>query len=414
MISLIRLLRKRLSQGLHPVNCANIDVALLDSRILFSANPLAMTIETAEDAPAFDVDLEDIFTIDDNNPDTVFQVQSHSNEHIQSLTIEDGHLQIELKGDANGQAEISLLASIGAVSQELELTLDIEAVNDAPEFLGFTNVTSTQNFTTVDLFAAFEDVEDDDQSLTFSVASMSDAFSSASIDQETGILTLFHSSNASGVADVVVTATDTGGLTTGEAAPEGFQVYDSMILKPNADMPSPADLGLTKLQFWTSWYFFEHDGTSYDTSELDADGFAHKILKYASNRSKIVFDIENDYYTNTPEGRDRFAEVLDIANELRPNLDIGIYRILPERQWYNPVNWARAQEDSALGLQTWFSRDYDYFKDGYDRWLERNAQYREQTVSAEFGGQTVADMVDTIYPSLYTFFFDNVRSSSRH
>ncbi|MCA9216607.1 MAG: tandem-95 repeat protein, partial [Planctomycetales bacterium] len=49
-----------------------------------------------------------------------------------------------------------------------------------------------------------------------------------------------------------------------------------------------------------------------------------------------------------------------------------------------------------------------------DRWLERNAQYREQTVSAEFGGQTVADMVDTIYPSLYTFFFDNVRSSSRH
>ena len=415
MISLIRSLRKRPRLDAH-TGRANIDVALLDSRVLFSATPLAMTFETAEDAPDFDVDLRDMFTIDDGNEGVTFEIQSESAEHIESLTIdEDGLLHVSLNEDANGLAEISVLASLGELTEELDLTLDIESVNDSPDFVGFTNVETNDNVTTIDLFDAFEDVEDSDSDLTFAISSVSDdsAFVSMSIDQSTGILTLVHSTDASGSVEVTVTATDSEGLTTGNAAPEGFQVYDHLSIA-RGDFPvSPDELGLTKLQFWTGWYFFDQVDGKYDYSQLDADGFETKILERAHTDSKIMFDIENDYYVNTPEGRDRFAEVLYIAKQANPDLDVGMYRYLPERQWWNSVNWARAQEDAEQGFLTYYTNNYDHFKERYEAWHDRNELYRTETVSEEFGGQTLGDMVDTVHPSLYTFFWDNTRSSSQ-
>lgn len=417
MISQLLNLRKRKRKRISRAPGANIDVAVLDDRVLFSANPLAMVIDTAEDAPAFDVDLNEIFSIDDGEVGTSFEIQPESDlQQFKSLSITDGILRVELEGDVNGAADISVLASLGELTEELDLRFDIESVNDSPVFNGFSSATTVDGITTVDLFSAFDDVEDADSELTFAIAESTDlsAFDSVTIDQSTGTLILHHGENASGSATLTITATDTGGLTTGMGTPDGFQVYDTLRVTPVGDEPSPAELGLTKLQFWTSWYFFEkHDG-QYDTTQLDVDGFTSKIEQFANTTSKLMFDIENETFVNTPEGRDHFAQVAYLAKQVQPDLDIGFYRILPERQWFNAVNWERAQADAELGLTTSYSSRLEQYQEAYESWLDRNEQYRVSAANEEFGGVPVADLVDTIYPSLYTFYYDNVKPISNY
>jgi VCBS repeat-containing protein len=64
----------------------------------------------------------------------------------------------------------------------------------------------------------------------------------------------------------------------------------------------------------------------------------------------------------------------------------------------------RAEEDAAKGINTPYSERYALYHDDYDAWLERNALYRTEPVSI---GGTVAERVDAIHASLYTFYYDN-------
>lgn len=68
----------------------------------------------------------------------------------------------------------------------------------------------------VDLYALFDDLQDSDSQLTYSIASNSGPglFDSLSIDQSTGELLVNSSASASGRASIVVEATDTSGLST--------------------------------------------------------------------------------------------------------------------------------------------------------------------------------------------------------
>ncbi len=118
----------------------------------------------------------------------------------------------------------------------------------------------------------------------------------------------------------------------------------------------------------------------------------------------VVFNIEHPLYSNTPEGRDRFAEVLAIANEERPDLEIGIYGYLPERSWHEPVNWDVMKQHQELGISSWYTGNSALFTADYAAWQANNALYRTQPVSEPYGGRPLADMVDAVHPSLYTFY----------
>lgn len=88
--------------------------------------------------------------------------------------------------------------------------------NDAPTTVGIANYSGSEDDAnqTIDLFAAFGDVEDTDSQLTYQVVSNSNAalFASTTIDATAGTLTLDFAENAYGSATLVVRATDTGGL----------------------------------------------------------------------------------------------------------------------------------------------------------------------------------------------------------
>ncbi|MCH2172094.1 DUF4347 domain-containing protein, partial [Myxococcota bacterium] len=89
-------------------------------------------------------------------------------------------------------------------------------VNAAPTTVGIDDVSVLEDApnTVIDLFAAFDDIEDADEDLTYTVTSNSnpDLFDSVSVDGSAGTLTLDYALNAFGSADLEVRATDTLGF----------------------------------------------------------------------------------------------------------------------------------------------------------------------------------------------------------
>ena len=103
----------------------------------------------------------------------------------------------------------------GAITQ-MVVTIDGSAAtsNTQPTTSGIGNVSVTENAadTLIDLYAAFADVEDPDNALVYTVESNTNSslFTSTNIAGQN--LTLDYAATGTGTADIIVRATDTGGL----------------------------------------------------------------------------------------------------------------------------------------------------------------------------------------------------------
>jgi hypothetical protein len=284
--------------------------------------------------------------------------------------------------------------------------------NTAPVFQGFANaITRTDSQTVVDLFAAFSDAQDSDSQLTYRLVSNSrpDLFSSIVWDLPNGKLILNHAAGMAGTSQLTLAATDRGGLTTGTPVAQGFRVYDQIAGTAGVMAPDKTGVGLARNTLWTHWYFFDYVNGRYDFSQLAVQKFLDALAAVPASEAAIpiVFDIENDYYVNTPEGRDRFAEVFHLAQQARPDLTFGLYMYVPERSWYQPVYWERSLHEQSLGISTWYTRNAATLKQDYDAWVARNELFRTQPVAPQFGGTPLADMMDNINVSLYTVMRNN-------
>ena len=122
--------------------------------------------------------------------------------------------------DGTLNLDFSTLADHAKVSaiEVIALGGSVSNTNTAPTTTGIANVTASENApnTVIDLYAAFNDVEDTDADLAYLLYSNSNAslFSAVTIDDITGKLTLDYAPNATGSAFLTVQATDTGGLST--------------------------------------------------------------------------------------------------------------------------------------------------------------------------------------------------------
>ena len=92
----------------------------------------------------------------------------------------------------------------------------VTVTNQPPTTTGISNVMVDEDAsnTTVNLFAAFADVEDSDANLTYTIQSNTNTglFTSTTIDGVAGNLTLNYAPDQNGSADLTIRATDTGGL----------------------------------------------------------------------------------------------------------------------------------------------------------------------------------------------------------
>ena len=215
--------RRTANGGLNPK--PNIDVARLENRTLLSATPLtldALNLDSFEDDPQLDVELEQHFSVDDSGRQIDYSVEiEFGAELIEAFTFDEQNvLQLNLAENRYGDAAFAILADDGAGNRELlPVNLSLESVNDAPTTTGILDryVTSDAQRTVIDLHAVFDDVEDGPEGLRYTVVNNSNVglFESVNIDHSLGQLILDHVDGVTGVADLTVIATDSGGLSVG-------------------------------------------------------------------------------------------------------------------------------------------------------------------------------------------------------
>ena len=410
-------------------NVVNLDLVPLEDRTLFSGTPMpvgSIDIEAAEDSLDTTHNLLDYFSVDDNGGNFDLTVVENSNaELFADVRVSDlGALILDYAEHAHGSARLVVEGSnVTGNVEQLEIIVDVESVNDSPTFNAlrdFTVVDESAGQTIIDLYGAFEDVEDADADLTFDIVTNSnpEIFSSIRFDQQSGLLILDHAADVMGAAELTIVARDTGGLSVGMGTSDEFRVFNRFGNINGADRPTGIDdLGMSQLNLWTHWWFFEYVPAtrSFITDVTLVERFADRVTNYDGDPEiPIVLDIENEYFVNTEAGRDRFAEVLSVVNEIRPDLEVGIYRILPERNWTAPVYLARAEADESAGLLTGWNASMEERQALYDDWLSRNAFYRTEPTNESYGGTSISRMVDSINPSLYTFYRDRNQQATWH
>ena len=174
-----------------------------------------------EDAPDFAIELFDEFD-DNEDPDTdlVFAVDNNTNLGLFTSTDIDpatGILTLDFAPNAFGSADLTVSATdTDMASTSSTFTVTVNGVNDPPTTSGIANVNVNEDApnTVINLFNAFDDLEDADAALIYTVEQNTNPglFSNVTINNPGGTLTLDYNTNANGVSSLTIRATDTGGL----------------------------------------------------------------------------------------------------------------------------------------------------------------------------------------------------------
>ncbi len=412
------------------------DLQMLEQRILYSASPIHLNavddlndtladlqliaplseiggevvkltdVVVGEDHNNTQIDLDAEFDIEE--PILNIEILNISNANLfDSTSINGSNLIVDYGNDESGTSEILLRAFTADSFVDGVVSVNVLPVNDRPTAQGFAdiNLQAGEGVATIDLFAAFDDLEDSDEQLTFEVTEIEnpELFGAVEFDTETGILTFEIAADQYGTSDVTIRATDTEGLSVEiSTADADLIVYDHLGGIPGVHYPENEQLG--EIRLLTSGAFFDLVDGDYDYTQFNEAKFRSVLQGISNNGQPIVLDIENEYYDNSPEGRDRLAEILLVFEDERPDLaSVGYYRLLPERNWHTPIRWFRAQEDTDLNVLTTYSRSdrFAQYETNNQEWLGRNAAYRDSPTSF---GDSVADHVTQINASLYTSY----------
>ncbi len=184
-----------------------------------TADPIPDIIRN-EDQLDESLDLRDFFSDDVDAPaDLVYTIKSNSAAGLFSTAaISDYTLNLVGAANASGTANLTLKAtdSLGLFVEQV-LKVKVNEVNDPPTTTGISNVNVDEDAPPreINLWAAFSDIEDDDDQLTFVVANNSNPglFDSVTVNNGNGKLTLTFKANTSGVATITIQAEDTNGAT---------------------------------------------------------------------------------------------------------------------------------------------------------------------------------------------------------
>ncbi|MDN5211424.1 Ig-like domain-containing protein [Fulvivirgaceae bacterium BMA12] len=174
-----------------------------------------------EDDPDFTIELfEEFEDAEDPDTDLVFAVENNTNPGLfnsTNIASATGILTLDFADNAFGTAQITVSATdTDGADVNSTFTVTVNGVNDRPTTTGIgdVNVNEDAANTVINLFAAFDDLEDADADLTYTVVqnTLPGLFSSVDIDNVAGTLTLDFNANSNGISNLTIRATDTGGL----------------------------------------------------------------------------------------------------------------------------------------------------------------------------------------------------------
>lgn len=160
-------------------------------------------------------------------------------------------------------------------------------------------------------------------------------------------------------------------LPAGQAHARAFRLFDAMLF---AGRPDTTKLGFQKLRIVDDHELWPPNGPSNDppaTAEI------RKIVAAGVGPSGLlVIDIEHWNMLSMAtrdNAREKFIQTLDRFHEAAPGLKVGLYEILPSRNY-----WTALGQNGANGYRSWQADN-------------------------NFAAPIVAH-VDALFPSLYTFY----------
>ena len=181
-------------------------------------------ITVPEDSAATRISLYAAFEdAEDDSDDLTYEVVGVSPGSLLTATVDSstGELVLNCLPDANGAAQVTIRATDSAeMATETMFTVNVTPVNDAPTTSGIADIGAVQDQqpTVANLWIAFSDVEDSVSQMTYSVVSNSGAsLVQPVIHADTGELVLQYLPGATGIATIVVRATDSEGLSVDAA-----------------------------------------------------------------------------------------------------------------------------------------------------------------------------------------------------
>ncbi len=168
-----------------------------------------------------------------------------------------------------------------------------------------------------------------------------------------------------------------------------FQMFDAMLFQPKPDLRR---IGIDSIDVAYAGEFSAAGGSFPHANEAMTRATARR----AKRDGIVVIDIEHwpvDIRTageaQVEQGLAKLAAVIDWMRDERPDLKLGVYSVLPLRDYWTPVSYLTAKENAATppAKLTELSREFD-------RWVEANA----------FARKRLGANVDFTFPSLYTFY----------
>ncbi len=177
-------------------------------------------ITVAEDAADSVVDLFAAFAdIEDLDPALTYTITNNTNPGLFTATTIDGvagSLTLNYAADQNGAADITVRATdTGGQFVETTFTVTVNPVNDAPTIaaaIADQNLAEDFASYTIDLNAAFDDVETTDANLVYGVSGNTNI----NVSITAGIATITPSADWNGSETLTFSATDTGGLSVSQ------------------------------------------------------------------------------------------------------------------------------------------------------------------------------------------------------
>jgi len=153
-------------------------------------------------------------------------------------------------------------------------------------------------------------------------------------------------------------------------AAEPFTIFDALLYTGKPDLSStgirPIALVYSKKEMFAG-------------DKFDEAAWSAAVTQHASATSPVVLDIEEWQVSGLPKNQasanvSKYLRALELARMAAPKVKIGYYGLVPERNYWAPVK-----------------KDRNALRD----WSETNRALRP-----------VADKVDFLFPSLYTFYDD--------
>jgi len=194
------------------------DTFKVDSNDAPTAPPI-QNVTVNEDAGNSLVDLYDVFDdAEQADADLTYEVVSVSNGGLFAVppAISKPNLVLDYAQDVNGKSDVVVKATDGGgLSAQTTFKVTVNALNDPPTTNGIDDVNVSEDAPdrVIDLGDAFDDKEDDDNELDYTVTANTNAglFTAVTVNDAAATLTLDFKANTSGSATLTVRAEDKGG-----------------------------------------------------------------------------------------------------------------------------------------------------------------------------------------------------------